>query len=69
MRPSAKRRIAIAFLAGWLALACVACGPEDGRARGGGPGADVGNHGDPLRLHERIDPSYQEPTVGQAVRR
>jgi hypothetical protein len=34
----------------WLALmllaallACAACGPEDGRARGGGPGADGGN--------------------------
>ncbi len=51
MRPSAKRRIAIAFLAGWLALACVACGPEDGRARGGGPGADVGNK--PAELHPK----------------
>jgi hypothetical protein len=26
-----------------LALALAACGPEDGRARGGGPGADAGN--------------------------
>ena len=24
-------------------LALTACGPEDGRARGGGPGADIGN--------------------------
>lgn len=43
MRAPTKQQIAIALLAGWLALACVACGPEDGRARGGGPGADVGN--------------------------
>ena len=43
MRAPTKQRIAIAFLAGWLALACVACGPEDGRARGGGPGAESGN--------------------------
>lgn len=28
-----------------LLLALLAgCSPEDGRARGGGPGADVGNH-------------------------
>jgi hypothetical protein len=31
----------LGLLAALLALA--ACGPEDGRARGGGPGADVGN--------------------------
>ena len=24
-------------------LACAACGPEDGRVRGGGPGGDAGN--------------------------
>jgi len=38
---SANMRLAIAIFAMLLALA--ACGPEDGRARGGGPGADVGN--------------------------
>ena len=32
-----------ALLVALLALGCVACGPEDGRARGGGPGADGGN--------------------------
>jgi hypothetical protein len=35
-----KKQIMLALL---LALACAACGPEDGRARGGGPGADGGN--------------------------
>jgi hypothetical protein len=34
-----------------LALACVACGPEDGRARGGGPGADDGNK--PAEVHPK----------------
>jgi hypothetical protein len=38
-----KIRLAGALLAGLLALACAACGPEDGRARGGGTGADGGN--------------------------
>jgi hypothetical protein len=33
----------IALLASTIALACAACGPEDGRARGGGAGADGGN--------------------------
>lgn len=35
------RHVALALL---LATTLAACGsPEDGRARGGGPGADVGN--------------------------
>jgi hypothetical protein len=38
-----KQHIVMALLAALLALACAACGPEDGRARGGGAGADGGN--------------------------
>jgi hypothetical protein len=38
-----KQHIAIALLALLLALTCAACGPEDGRPRGGGAGADGGN--------------------------
>ena len=52
-----------------LALAIAACSPEATRARGGGPGADVGNHGSPIRLHEANDPAFKEPLVGQAIRR
>jgi hypothetical protein len=37
---AARLALALGLLGGLLA----ACGPEDGRARGGGPGADVGNH-------------------------
>jgi hypothetical protein len=37
---STKKRIIFALL---VALACVACGPEADRPRGGGPGADGGN--------------------------
>ncbi|MEP7188344.1 MAG: hypothetical protein ABI901_04030 [Roseiflexaceae bacterium] len=40
---SAQQRIMMALLAGTLALACAACGPEDARPRGGGAGADGGN--------------------------
>jgi hypothetical protein len=43
MRRQIKRRLIHALLAALLALGCVACGPEDGRARGGGSGADGGN--------------------------
>ena len=43
MRRIGKQPIAIALLAGLLALACAGCGPEDGRARGGGPGGDANN--------------------------
>ena len=51
MRTPTKQRIVVTFLAGLLALACVACGPEDGRARGDGPGADVGNK--PTEVHPK----------------
>ena len=34
------------------ALALVGCSsPETGRTRGGGPGADVGNLGNPVEIH------------------
>ena len=46
-----QSRITRLFVSVLLALACVACGPEDGRARGGGPGADIGNK--PADLHPK----------------
>lgn len=39
-----RRAVRLALLTALLIGLLVACGPEDGRARGGGPGADVGNH-------------------------
>jgi hypothetical protein len=41
MKLPTKRWLATILLAGGLVL--VACGPEDGRPRGGGAGADIGN--------------------------
>lgn len=41
---STTRALRLLLLLGLLGALLAACGPEDGRARGGGPGADVGNH-------------------------
>jgi hypothetical protein len=43
-----------------LVLAAVACSPEATRVRGGGPGADVGNHVPGLAT-----PSTAPPVPGQ----
>jgi hypothetical protein len=43
VRLPARQHIMMALLALLLALGCAACGPEDGRPRGGGAGADGGN--------------------------
>ncbi len=52
-----------------LALLLLACSPEATRARGGDPGADVGNHGNPIEIHGRTDPSHDTPRVGQATKK
>lgn len=53
---------AIIFLAVICALA--ACtSPETGRLRGGGPGADVGNRTQVVRMHEGADPFYKTPKL------
>ena len=53
---------AIIFLVVLCALA--ACmSPETGRSRGGGPGADVGNRKQVVRMHEGADPFYKTPTL------
>ena len=41
MRSISKQELAAALLL--VAIALAACGPEDGRARGGGEGGDGGN--------------------------
>jgi hypothetical protein len=47
------------------ALAVAGCTPpESTRVRGGGPGADVGNHADDLRVRERVDPDRGVPVRG-----
>jgi hypothetical protein len=48
------------LLIGCAAVAgCVS--PETTRSRGGGPGADVGNKGPTVKLHEGSDPFWKTP--------
>jgi hypothetical protein len=37
--------------------------PETERRRGGGPGADVGNRSEIVRMHEGSDPYWQTPEI------
>lgn len=48
-----------------LALAALAActSPESTRVRGGGPGADVGNRGSVVLLHEGAQPFWHTPTL------
>jgi hypothetical protein len=52
------RRWVPVLLAAGLA-GCVS--PEAGRARGGGPGADPGNHGAVVRMHAGARVYYRTP--------
>lgn len=50
----------------WLPLAAVAItacirSPEAARARGGGPGADPGNHGSVVQIHAGNKVFYKTP--------
>ena len=47
-----------------LVAALAGCAsPEARRTRGGGPGADVGNRGPDVVLHEGAEPYYETPCV------
>ena len=49
-----------------LVAALAGCAsPEAQRSRGGGPGADVGNRGSVVELHEGAEPYYETPCVTQ----
>jgi hypothetical protein len=53
----------VVVLCGVLALTLCGCSsPEDGRSRGGGPGADGGNyHGKPIHAPSKIDGTKPAP--------
>jgi len=56
------RRVATTVIGLLLSLAgCTS--PEATRARGGGPGADVGNRGEIVELHEGSKPFYETPGI------
>ena len=47
-----------------VAAGLIACSsPEAERSRGGGPGADVGNRGRVVHMHEGAEPYYSTPCV------
>ncbi|MGH7769394.1 MAG: hypothetical protein ACREQP_18260 [Candidatus Binatia bacterium] len=52
----------ILFLAALFILAACAS-PEINRTRGGGPGADLGNRGKVVRMHEGADPFNKTPQI------
>jgi len=54
-----KARCWIPLLA--VAIAACATSPEAARARGGGPGADPGNHGAVVQMHAGNKPYYKTP--------
>ncbi len=58
MRPALPLAMALAAL---IAAGCAS--PEADRARGGGPGADTGNRGDVLMMHEGSRPFFGTPRV------
>ncbi len=53
-----------AALAALLAVAAGCGSPEARRVRGGGPGADPGNRGDVVRMHDGSQSYYATPCLG-----
>jgi hypothetical protein len=48
----------------FVAAGLIACSsPEAERTRGGGPGADIGNRGSVVEMHEGAEPYYKTPCV------
>jgi hypothetical protein len=54
-------RLILLVVAALTAIACTS--PEATRQRGGGPGADVGNRGPVVQLHEGSRPYYDTPRL------
>ena len=50
-----------ALIAGLFSSACDS--PEANRTRGGGPGADTGNRGEIVRMHEGAEPYAGTPRL------
>lgn len=68
---SSRRALLLALIA--LGAALTGCAPEGNRERGGGPGADIGNWGQPVRMHGDEDPVrriyHQTPSAGKGIER
>ena len=57
-----RRGAAFVAFAALLLAACTS--PEATRVRAGGPGADVGNRSEVVRMHEGADPFWKTPRIG-----
>lgn len=52
---------AVAMVLGLAGLLAGCGSPEATRVRGGGPGADTGNHGSVVQLHDGAEPYWRTP--------
>lgn len=57
VHPITRRVVLLLVLLAVLA----GCGPEDGRVRGGGAGADVGNHTVDFKPRSKVFPAESAP--------
>ncbi len=55
------RRIKWTIVAVLVLALLAACGPEAGRDRGGGPGADIGNHPVNFKPRSKVFPAESQP--------
>jgi hypothetical protein len=55
------RSVRVALLAAAVAALAGCTSPEATRTRGGGPGADVGNRPQDVKLHEGSEPFWKTP--------
>ena len=63
-----RRRLIVGLLLAGMGLGCTS--PEATRTRGGGPGADIGNHprGE-VQIHAGADMYYRTPTEAAGIGR
>lgn len=59
--------VGVRLLAASLLLLSACSSPEAARARGGGPGADIKNWGQPVELHAGAEPYHETPCVTESV--
>jgi hypothetical protein len=50
----------------WAIFLAACTSPETSRSRGGGPGADLGNRGELVEMHEGAEPYYRTPRLVEA---
>ena len=56
-------RLALITVAALVFYLAACASPETTRTRGGGPGADVGNRGKDVDMHERSRPFWKTPDL------